>query len=119
MLLFRLLFSITSLITNVSTKANPKDDLEIQLPTGTFRGFSVDGIDQWRGIPFAEPPVGPLRFKAPVPVTSHHQAAKNATEFGDACPQPSDGLGTPPGAPISEDCLYLNVKLFSKLAVQA
>ncbi|KAF7773166.1 hypothetical protein Agabi119p4_5333 [Agaricus bisporus var. burnettii] len=109
MRLIDLLISITTLFTNVSAKQNPKDNLTIQLPIGTFRGFSSGGIDQWRGIPFAEPPVGPLRFKAPVPITGDPDAAKDATEFGDACPQPLDGLGTAPGAPISEDCLYLNV----------
>lgn len=115
MRLIDLLISITTLFTNVSAKQNPKDNLTVQLPIGTFRGFSSGGIDQWRGIPFAEPPVGPLRFKAPVPITGDPDAAKDATEFGDACPQPLDGLGTAPGAPISEDCLYLNVRLFSKL----
>ncbi|XP_006458980.1 hypothetical protein AGABI2DRAFT_217832 [Agaricus bisporus var. bisporus H97] len=109
MRLIDLLISITTLFTNVSAKQNPKGNLTIQLPIGTFRGFSSGGIDQWRGIPFAEPPVGPLRFKAPVPITGDPDAAKDATEFGDACPQPLDGLGTAPGAPISEDCLYLNV----------
>lgn len=118
-MLLNLLFSLTAFVTNASTKASAKDDRNIKLSTGTFRGFLVNGIDQWRGIPFAEPPVGPLRFKAPVPIKGDSRATKSATEFGDACPQPADGLGTPPGAPISEDCLYLNVNLFLKMIIYA
>lgn len=107
-----ILLSITSLFANISAQTNPNNNIEIQLPTGTFHGFSADGIDQWRGIPFAEPPVGPLRFKAPVPATGDPDAAKNATEFGNACPQPPDGINIPLGVPVSEDCLYLNVNSF-------
>lgn len=95
-----------SVLTGVSAAKN--DPLTIQLPTGTFRGFTPSGsrVDQWWGIPFAEPPVGPLRFKAPVPVTGERGRVKNATQFGNACPQAEDAGA---GAPISEDCLYLNV----------
>ncbi|KAA1469629.1 alpha/beta-hydrolase [Dentipellis sp. KUC8613] len=64
--------------------------------SGTFRGVATpNNTERWLGIPYAEPPVGSLRFKAP-----------NATSFGDACPQPpSDSLGAPTG----EDCLFINV----------
>lgn len=102
-------------LTHISATPTPNSSLEIHLQTGTFRGFSVagSGVDQWLGIPFAEPPIGPLRFKAPVPIAASGEpgAVKNATEFGNACPQlENDGLG-PPNAPISEDCLFLNVIL--------
>jgi hypothetical protein len=81
--------------------------LDIRLPTGTFRGTSVPGsnVDKWLGIPFAQPPVGPLRFKAPMAITHHSSVVKNATVFGNACPQVPGNLG----APMGEDCLYLNV----------
>ncbi len=65
----------------------------------------------YRGIPFAAPPVGDLRWKPPQSAASW-QGIRQATEFGNACSQPafpSNGLyGTAP-PPISEDCLYLNV----------
>ncbi|KAL0060374.1 hypothetical protein AAF712_012825 [Marasmius tenuissimus] len=81
--------------------------LDIKLKTGVFRGAATSGgLEQWLGLPFALPPVGDLRFKAPVPVTQASNALKNATTFGDACPQLSSSSL---GAPISEDCLYLNV----------
>ncbi|KAF7773164.1 hypothetical protein Agabi119p4_5331 [Agaricus bisporus var. burnettii] len=92
------------------TKGSParNDKLEIQLSTGTFRGFSPakSHIEQWFGIPFAEPPVGPLRFKAPIPIKGEPGVVKDATQFGGACPQ-MDAEGA--GAPVSEDCLYMNV----------
>ncbi|KXN86471.1 Acetylcholinesterase [Leucoagaricus sp. SymC.cos] len=89
-------------------------NLDIKLPTGTFRGTSVagSGVEKWLGIPFAQPPVGPLRFKAPVAITQRSSAVKNATTFGNACPQLPTNFPQVPsdlGAPMNEDCLYLNV----------
>ncbi|KAF9266390.1 alpha/beta-hydrolase [Marasmius fiardii PR-910] len=80
-------------------------NLDIPLRTGTFRGFTENGVEKWLGIPYATPPVGNLRFKAPVPVTTTSNRLRNATTFGNACPQRSSRLG----APIAEDCLFLNV----------
>ncbi|KAF9468185.1 alpha/beta-hydrolase [Collybia nuda] len=80
--------------------------LDVPLKTGTFRGVSTTpGIEKWLGLPFALPPTGPLRFKAPVPITTTSRAIKDASNFGNACPQPAANLG----APIGEDCLVLNV----------
>jgi para-nitrobenzyl esterase len=85
-------------------------------------GDSHPGVASFRGIPFAEPPVGALRWQAPQPV--HAQAARlEAMEFAAACYQDSynndwyrkvgPAFGAEPGAfvdpPFSEDCLYLNV----------
>ena len=92
-----------------SLRQNTFSNTTVHLTSGTFQGISLgapNNTDSWLGIPFAQPPVGALRFKAPVPITSPTSGVKNATEFGNACPQiPSDTLG----APMSEDCLYLNV----------
>ncbi|KAF5378964.1 hypothetical protein D9757_009084 [Collybiopsis confluens] len=84
--------------------------LVISTTSGSFRGVSVpsNGTEKWLGIPFALPPVGPLRFKAPVPFkpdSSSDSTVKTAETFGNACPQTPGTLG----APISEDCLFLNV----------
>ncbi|KAF9448653.1 alpha/beta-hydrolase [Macrolepiota fuliginosa MF-IS2] len=92
-----LLFSLAA----TSSAAN----LDIKLPTGIFRGTSAASVEAWLGVPFAQPPVGSLRFKAPVPITEHSSAVKNASSFGNACPQLPQDLG----APIMEDCLFLNV----------
>ena len=80
--------------------------LDVKLNSGIFRGISTtNGTEKWLGIPYALPPIGSLRFKAPVPVNSSN-TLHDASTFGNACPQPpSSSLG----APISEDCLFLNV----------
>ncbi|CDO73084.1 hypothetical protein BN946_scf185007.g138 [Trametes cinnabarina] len=86
----------------------PSPSLVVRTTSGIFKGQSTgNGTDRWLGIPFAEPPVGSLRFKAPVAITKASSNVKNAFTFGNACPQaPSDSLG----APISEDCLFLNAR---------
>jgi para-nitrobenzyl esterase len=67
-----------------------------------------EGVISWRGIPFAAPPVGDLRWRPPQPV-AHWDGARQATGFAPACMQ--TGVSMPGEAPpvTSEDCLYLNV----------
>ncbi|XP_064640683.1 carboxylesterase 5A-like [Lineus longissimus] len=67
-------------------------------------------LNAFRGIPYAEPPVGKLRFKRPVP-KARSQDGFNATAYGDACMQSfwADPLHFPDRFPTSEDCLFLNV----------
>jgi len=69
-----------------------------------------DGIRVFRGIPFAAPPVGDLRWRPPQEVAPWDEM-RNATEFGAVCPQPPTlaamGGGTLPE--FSEDCLFLNL----------
>ncbi|KAH9920258.1 alpha/beta-hydrolase [Epithele typhae] len=81
--------------------------LVVSTTSGTFSGMSVSStFDRWLGIPFAQPPVGSLRFKAPLPITTPAPGVKNASTFGNACPQvPAARFGVP----LSEDCLNLNV----------
>src|SRR3954467_3845450 len=76
---------------------------------GKLAGAVEGGVASWKGIPFAAPPVGPLRWRAPQPAASW-SGVRQATEYGHDCmqlPFPSDAapLGTAP----SEDCLYANV----------
>ena len=98
---------LSLLLAPLLTLSSPP--LEVRTTSGTFNGLAVEGgLDRWLGIPFAQPPVGSLRFKAPVPITKAASGVKNASTFGNACPQvPSDSIN----APISEDCLFLNVSL--------
>ncbi|MCW0197304.1 carboxylesterase family protein [Sphingopyxis sp.] len=76
---------------------------------GRVAGTAAAGVATFRGIPFAAPPVGPLRWRAPQPVAPW-AGIRDATSFGHDCmqlPFPSDAapLGTAP----SEDCLTVNV----------
>jgi len=73
---------------------------------GEVQGVVTDGISIFKGIPFAAPPVGDLRWKAPAPVQTW-TGIKKAEAFGPACMQASGAMGNT--APVSEDCLYLNV----------
>jgi para-nitrobenzyl esterase len=65
------------------------------------------GVRVYKGIPFAAPPVGPLRWKPPQPVKAW-DGVKTCAEFGPACPQPKPFIGQVPSK-VSEDCLYLNI----------
>jgi para-nitrobenzyl esterase len=60
---------------------------------------------EFLGIPYAAPPVGPLRWRAPQP-PAHWPGIRAATQFAPHCPQPIGVFGR---ASTSEDCLYLNV----------
>lgn len=60
------------------------------------------GVHVWKGIPYAQPPVGALRFQPARPLAGWKEPY-SATEFGPACPQRKKYMGT------SEDCLYLNI----------
>ena len=86
-------------------ESNPVDvQTKRQLASGEIMGFLDNGSYAWLGIPYAEPPVGPLRWRAPRPVQSW-QVPRAAVEFGHKCPQTSFS-GEVEGA---EDCLFLNV----------
>jgi para-nitrobenzyl esterase len=69
---------------------------------------SVAGVRQYLGIPYAAPPVGPNRWKAPQPAATW-QGVKAATEFGLPCIQPKVFGDIDFGERISEDCLFVNV----------
>ncbi|KAG6916173.1 hypothetical protein DXG01_008146 [Tephrocybe rancida] len=81
--------------------------LDVSLSSGVHRGVSTaQGIEKWLGIRYAQAPVGAMRFKAPVPVPVNRGATVDASHFGNACTQPpSSNIG----APVAEDCLFLNV----------
>jgi para-nitrobenzyl esterase len=79
----------------------------VKTDRGVVQGFLDQGALNFRGIPFAAPPVGPLRWRAPQPALPW-TGVKPATAFGDSCI--STDVRIPEGAPPeSEDCLFLNV----------
>ena len=87
--------------------------LEVKLKTGKVAG-KVDGpvtapVRAFLGIPYAAPPVGPLRWHEPVPAAKW-KGVRQAKAFGSRCMQPAvnaDMVFRDPG--LSEDCLTLNV----------
>ena len=78
---------------------------------GRLEGIERDGVWQFRGIPYAAPPVGERRFRPPV-APERWDGVRPADRFGAVAPQAGGGtamlLGEP-GRPASEDCLFLNV----------
>lgn len=80
---------------------------QVMIARGRLSGLTERGSFQFRGIPYAQPPVGPLRWAPPVP-PSGWEGLRQAVNFGNVAPQ-AVRLGTDFGAPESEDCLYLNV----------
>jgi para-nitrobenzyl esterase len=81
----------------------------IAVETGQLRGVVSDGIESWRGIPFAAPPTGALRWRPPQRPEAW-AGVRDAAGYGNDCmqlPFPSDAA--PLGAAPAEDCLYLNV----------
>lgn len=75
----------------------------VRTPLGALRGEVIEGVRVFRGVPFAEAPVGKLRFRPPVKVKAWG-AERNATTFAKAAMQDGDKEFAQ-----SEDCLYLNV----------
>jgi para-nitrobenzyl esterase len=85
----------------------PEDPTIVQLADGDVQGTLVGDSRQFAGIPYAKPPVGPLRWKAPQKADPWPDL-RAATSFGKRCAQNENaGLQNKPSA--DEDCLYLNV----------
>jgi para-nitrobenzyl esterase len=104
------------------TSTPPAGDAIVQIDAGSLRGSRIGSAIAFRGIPYAQPPVGELRWKPPQPPIPW-QGVKEATQPGNACSQRASGL-VPFFAPMaqaygskfeqppiqsSEDCLFLDV----------
>ena len=105
--LFRAAATATAVVFAAGALGKP-----VQLDTGLVQGEVVEGttVQVFRGIPYAAPPVGDLRWRDPVAVASW-EGVRSATEFGNVCHQ-GPALAAMTGEPLptrSEDCLYLNV----------
>ncbi|KAJ9151823.1 Carboxylic ester hydrolase [Pleurostoma richardsiae] len=79
----------------------------VQVLNGTYEGYNLPayGQDVFLGMPYAQPPEGILRFRAPQSLNVTWNGVKPAVAYSDVCMQ----YVTPPGFPMSEDCLTLNV----------
>ncbi|MEO7691532.1 MAG: carboxylesterase family protein [Sphingomonas sp.] len=77
--------------------------------SGRVRGSVERDVASWKGIPFAAPPVGQLRWRAPQP-PAPWRGVRDATAYSHDCMQfPFPGDAAPLGTPPAEDCLYANV----------
>ena len=100
---------ITLLLCSNITFAN---DLNISTTSGISSGFQINRVNNWDDIPYAQPPVGDLRWKAPQEIFSNELIVPRVDNF---CVQKPSGMG---GSEFdgdeffsgSEDCLYLDIK---------
>ena len=89
--------------------AAPASALVRETTHGRVRGVHERGVLAWRGIPFAAPPTGARRFRAPQPAAPW-RGVRDATRFGSAAPQDrGQFVGVDATTPTDEDCLTLNV----------
>jgi para-nitrobenzyl esterase len=102
--------------------AASSSDPTVQISTGTLRGTSAGSAIAFRGIPYAQPPIGELRWQPPQP-PAVWQGVRDASRPGTACTQRTSGLAPffapmaktydskfeQPPVTSSEDCLYLDV----------
>ena len=98
-----IIFFVTTAIIFAAGAGFAQQPTPAKVEEGLLQGTFEDGLTVYRGIPFAAPPVGDLRWRAPEP-TAKWKGVRQATKFA---PGPIQGWGAPIGK--SEDCLYLNV----------
>lgn len=98
-----------ALATAGSAQAQTLSAPIIRVDGGALRGVSADGVTSFKGVPFAQPPVGPMRWRPPAPAAAW-SGVRDASHVGAICMQrynkSDNGVGPPPA---SEDCLTLNV----------
>jgi para-nitrobenzyl esterase len=85
----------------VAAQPSAAPAVEVRVEGGWVRGPVANGVASWKSIPYAAPPIGPLRWRSPQPVQPWSEV-RDASRFGPACPQADVD-------PTSEDCLTLNV----------
>ncbi|KAA0150047.1 hypothetical protein FNF29_05488 [Cafeteria roenbergensis] len=93
---------------SVRSRFDGNSTVDVFTPFGPIRGYVTESnkSQHFLGIPFAQPPVGPLRWQPPTGPTNWTKLL-NADWFGPSCPQGEGAMTI--GTEISEDCLYLNV----------
>src|SRR3990170_930514 len=98
--------------TSVPTTVLSQAPTIVRVEAGELQGVVADGVASFKGIPFAAPPVGELRWRPPQPAAPW-TGVRQAAEFGADCMQgrfgPPPAPGAPPARVPSEDCLFLNV----------
>ena len=103
--------TVAALLICQTVPASAVDPI-VRAPAGAVQGRETDGVKRFLGIPYAQPPVGSLRWKAPQPMP-RWSGTRTAAEFGPACFQPTSKVATvySPRTPLpmSEDCLSLNI----------
>ncbi len=111
-----LLLLLLGLVIFASSQAHAVIPETVKIDSGQLQGTVQEGVRVFKGVPFAAPPVGPLRWREPQPVAKW-EGVRKADKYGNACMQnnakqrfPVNSAVDLPDSPgMSEDCLYLNV----------
>ncbi|MEE3649815.1 MULTISPECIES: carboxylesterase/lipase family protein [unclassified Brenneria] len=97
------------LLLSTASQSVLADQPQVTLHSGRIAGISAQGVEAFKGIPFAASPIGERRWQPPQPVTNWTDV-RPAVDFGKDCLQePFPGDAAPLGIGFSEDCLTLNV----------
>ncbi|RYZ03177.1 MAG: carboxylesterase, partial [Alphaproteobacteria bacterium] len=104
-----LLIALALLASACTSAPDTSDPTIATVETGQLKALQAKGVLAFKGIPFAAPPVGALRWKSPTRAAKW-DGVKDASAYGPICmqkmPNPDNGIGQ---YPASEDCLTLNV----------
>ena len=109
MTLKRLIPTVLGAILSL-TAAHAEDfSKQVKIQSGVIAGTTAQGVLSFKGIPYAQPPVGKLRWRAPLPPKSW-KGVRRATQYDHDCMQlPFPADDAPVRTKPSEDCLFLNV----------
>ena len=102
-------FAVVMLVSVAAGAAAQTKTGAVKTDAGPVQGVVADGVTAYKGVPFAAPPVGALRWKAPQPVTPWATVFAADHYASDCMQKPFGGDAAPLGTPPAEDCLYLNV----------
>lgn len=94
------------LVASVFALAAHAERIEVQIESGRLAGEEAGSIVSFKGVPYAAPPIGKLRWEPPRR-PPRWAGVRDASKFGAACPQDPKLGGNP--QPQSEDCLLLNI----------
>lgn len=103
-----LFLALALMLPGVGRSAPVAPTPTVALDSGAVSGRVEDGIAVFRGIPYAAPPIGRLRWAPPAPVPAW-TGVRAATAFGPVCPQPIEPWANGETGHQSEDCLSLSV----------
>jgi para-nitrobenzyl esterase len=103
------ILTATVATSGAARAAAPLDPTVARIASGALQGVKDNDVISFKGIPYAAPPIGDLRWRAPQPVKPWSDA-RPAKDFGAICQQTFNARDNGVGAlPMSEDCLTLNV----------
>jgi para-nitrobenzyl esterase len=113
----RFLLILLSAILSISSTVYGSEN-KVQTTSGITNGYILNGVISWDDIPYAQPPMGDLRWRAPKKLESSEYLNTINSQENNFCVQEPSGLGGSAGDSFfsgTEDCLYLDIKRPEKI----